>query len=181
MRIVSGYLKGRRFSPPPSFKARPTTDFAKENLFNVLNNHIDFEDLKVLDLFGGTGSISYEFASRGASEITCVEMNANHFGFIIKCIRELQLEKVIQPVRADVFKFCTKSSESYDLIFADPPYDLKNADQLPDLIMAGNLLRPEGWFILEHSDKTSYAQHPAFREVRDYGKVNFTVFQHPQA
>jgi 16S rRNA (guanine(966)-N(2))-methyltransferase RsmD len=177
MRIVSGFLKGRRFDPPASFKARPTTDFAKENLFNVLNNRVDFESLKVLDLFGGTGSISYEFASRGCTNITCVEMNGLNFGFIKKSVEQLGLRKEIQVVKGDVFKFCAKSSETFDLIFADPPYDLKTAPQLPDLIMGGTLLKADGLFIMEHSDKVSYAHHPCFKEVRDYGKVNFSFFE----
>ena len=178
MRIVSGDLKGRRFSPPASFKARPTTDFAKENLFNVLNNRIEFEDLRVLDLFGGTGSISYEFASRGSKSITCVENNINHYRFICKCVSELGLEKVIHPIKADVFKYIQKSSlsEGYDLIFADPPYDLKEGDQLPELIMKSGLLKPGGLLIFEHSDKNSFSGAEYFLEVRDYGKVNFSMF-----
>ncbi|MBN2743454.1 MAG: RsmD family RNA methyltransferase [Marinilabiliaceae bacterium] len=181
MRIVSGDLKGRRFSPPLSFKARPTTDFAKENLFNVLSNRMDFESIRVLDLFGGTGSISYEFASRGCTDVTCVELNFNHYRFICKCVDELGLKKVIHPLKADVFKFLAKSAgaslSGYDLVFADPPFDMKEVDSLPALVHESGVLKPGGLLIFEHTDKKSFAMAPGFVEVRDYGKVNFSFFQ----
>ena len=177
MRIVSGSLKGRRFSPPKNFKARPTTDFAKENLFNVLNNTIDYQDLKVLDLFGGTGSISYEFASRGAQQITCVELNFNHFRFIKKTTEELDLTSKIKPIKGDAFKFVEKTPEKFDLIFADPPYDLEGAEKLIDLVFKHNILEPEGLFIFEHSGKISFNHHPNFIENRENGKVIFTFFR----
>ena len=177
MRIVSGTLKGRRFSPPKNFKARPTTDFAKENLFNVLNNSIDFEKLKVLDLFGGTGSISYEFASRGAQEITCVELNLNHFRFIKKTSEELDLSGKIRAIKGNAFKFVEKTPEKYDLIFADPPYDLEGAERLIDLVFKQEILETEGLFIFEHSGKVSFNDHPNFIENRENGKVIFTFFK----
>lgn len=176
MRIVSGTLRGRRFSPPDSFSARPTTDFAKENLFNVLNNIIDFEDIKVLDLFSGTGSISYEFASRGCKNITSIELNYKHQQFIAKTIRELKIDKAIRSLKGDSFKFVAATKEKYDIIFADPPFDLKEADNLPDMVMEKDLLNKGGFLILEHSGKDKYNDHKYFIQTRNYGKVNFTFF-----
>lgn len=176
MRIVSGTLKGRRFSPPAGFKARPTTDFAKENLFNVLNNQISFDTIKVLDLFSGTGSISFEFASRGCTDITSVELNFKHHQFIARTAEQLELKQVMKVVKADAFRFIEKTSVKYDLIFADPPFDLEKAADLPQLIVTHDLLAPDGIFILEHSDKKSYQAHPLFMGVRAYGKVNFSFF-----
>jgi 16S rRNA (guanine(966)-N(2))-methyltransferase RsmD len=177
MRIVSGSLKGRRFSPPKNFKARPTTDFAKENLFNILNNNYNFDDLKVLDLFGGTGSISFEFASRGADDITCVEINFNHFRFINKVIDELNLESKIKVIKADAFKFIEKTAMKFDMIFADPPYDLTHAETIPDLILNNQLLNKDGLLIFEHSGKVNFNDHPHFVENRENGKVIFTFFK----
>lgn len=176
MRIVSGQLKGRRFSPPDSFKARPTTDFAKENIFNVLNNMVDFEELKVLDLFSGTGSISYEFASRGCMSVTSIEQNFKHQQFIAKTVREFGIQQQVRSLKGDAFKFVEGTSEQYDLIFADPPFDLEEAQKLPDMIMKRGLLRPGGFFILEHSGEGKYNDHPYFLQTRNYGKVNFTFF-----
>ncbi|MBS2210849.1 16S rRNA (guanine(966)-N(2))-methyltransferase RsmD [Carboxylicivirga mesophila] len=176
MRIISGTLKGRRFSPPKSFSARPTTDIARESLFNVLNNRIDFEDLSVLDLFGGTGSISYEFASRGCPNITTVELNYKHFSFIKSMLKEFELSDTIKVIKADVFKYIQKDSMTYDLVFADPPFDLKNFDEIPDLFFENKLLKEDGVFILEHSDKKSFVDHPYFTEVKKYGKVHFSFF-----
>jgi 16S rRNA (guanine(966)-N(2))-methyltransferase RsmD len=176
MRIVSGTLRGRRFSPPDSFSARPTTDFAKENLFNVLNNMIDFEDIKVLDLFSGTGSISYEFASRGCCNITSIELNYKHQQFIAKTLRELKIDKAVRSLKGDSFKFVGATKEKYDVIFADPPFDLQEADTLPDIIIERELLTPDGFFVLEHSGKDRYNEHRYFLQTRNYGKVNFTFF-----
>lgn len=177
MRIISGKLKGRRFSPPKSFKARPTTDFAKENLFNVLNNTIDFEGLNVLDLFGGTGSISYEFASRGANKVTCVELRYPHYKFIMQTIDELDLKGRVSALKGDAFKFVEKTSEKYDLIFADPPYDMEKAIKLPQLILDNKLLSEDGLLIFEHSGDASFNSHPNFIEDRINGKVVFTLFR----
>lgn len=176
MRIIGGQFKGRRFSPPGSFKARPTTDFAKENLFNVLENRYDLSDLKILDLFSGTGSISYEFASRGCSDVTSIEISFNHFRFIQKCIAELGLKQNIRSFKYDSFRYIEKCTEQFDLVFADPPFDLQEGVTLPDKIFSKDILKPDGIFILEHSDKISFQDHPNFREVRDYGKVNFSFF-----
>ncbi len=177
MRIVSGSLKGRRFSPPGSFKARPTTDFAKENIFNVLNNLIDYEDVDVLDLFSGTGSISLEFASRGCKRIVAVEKSYNHFKFIRKVVSEFDLDDRINVIRGCAFKYVEKTSAKFDIVFADPPYDLKEAAELPGKVMSSDILNEGGLFIFEHSDKQDYSALPGFMEVRKYGKVNFSIFE----
>ncbi len=176
MRVISGFLKGRRYSPPKSFKARPTTDIARESLFNILVNRVDFSSLKVLDLFGGTGSISYEFASRGSMDVTTVEMNYNHYSFIKKTITELELDAAVRALKADAFKYMQKCSEQYDIVFADPPFDLKNFDSIPELFFQNSLLKEDGIFILEHSDKKSFEDHPHFVELKKYGKVHFSFF-----
>lgn len=177
MRIVSGALRGRRFEPPGSFEARPTTDFAKENVFNVLCNIIDFESVKLLDLFSGSGSISYEFASRGCTDITCVEINPVHQRFIAKTAKQFGIDNVIRIVRGDALKFIASTSERYDVIFADPPYALPEVDQLPDMVMSRNLLAEDGFFILEHSGAGRFNAHTNFWQTRAYGKVNFTFFR----
>ncbi|RUT79641.1 RsmD family RNA methyltransferase [Ancylomarina longa] len=176
MRIVSGTHKGRRIHPDKNFKARPTTDFAKENLFNVLHNLVDFEDLIVLDLFGGTGGISYEFASRGAKSVICVELDHKHFLFIQKTIGELELDQIL-PIRSNVFRFLKTCHQKFDMIFADPPYDLKDLESIPDLIIEKDLLNAEGILIVEHSSKNDFSNHPSFMEKRTYGSVNFSFFQ----
>ena len=176
MRIVSGALKGRRFSPPKNFKARPTTDFAKENIFNVLNNIIDFEDIEVLDLFSGTGSISYEFASRGCSRIIAVENNFKHFKFITELVKELNLGEQINVIKSCAFRYVRKTSATFNIVFADPPYNSKEAETLPEEVMNSGILKPGGMFIFEHSDKKNYSHLSGFSEVRRYGKVNFSVF-----
>lgn len=178
MRIIGGEFKGRRFSPPIGLKARPTTDYARESLFNILNNRVDFEELRVLDLFAGTGSISFEFVSRGCRDVTCVELAGLHLSFIHKCIGQMGFERFIRPIKADVFKFIEKNSESFDLIFSDAPYDLTKADTLPDSILSSGLLKADGIYIMEHSDKKDFSSHPSFIEIRKYGKVNFSFFGH---
>ena len=137
-------MKGRLFKPGKNFKARPTTDFAKENLFNILSNRIDFEETKVLDLFVGTGSISFEFASRGCCSDTCVEIDHVHYAFISSVIQQLHLENVVHLLRYDVLKFIPRCTEKYDLIFADPPYQLKGLKDIPDLVLKHELLNPGG-------------------------------------
>lgn len=176
MRIISGKFKGRRFSPPGNFKARPTTDFAKENLFNILNNEIEWESIVALDLFGGTGSISFELISRGCSSVTCVEKHPVHTAFIEKVKGELKIQNM-KIFKLDVFKFLEHSSEKYDLIFADPPYDLKNFADVPHLILERGLLKDGGIFIQEHSKDYDFSGLPYFREKRIYGSVNFSIFE----
>ncbi|MCL3780459.1 16S rRNA (guanine(966)-N(2))-methyltransferase RsmD [Prolixibacteraceae bacterium JC049] len=176
MRIVGGSLKGRIFRPGKSFKARPTTDIAKEALFNILQNRYDLSELKVLDLFSGTGSISFEFASRGCTNITSVEMNFNHYKFIKETSKALELD-FMRILKFDAFKFATKTDQKYDLIFADPPFDLKTFKNVPTVVMESDILNEDGIFILEHPKEFDFSKHPNFVEVRKYGKVNFTFFE----
>jgi len=176
MRIISGKLKGRRINPPTSISARPTTDFAKEGLFNLLSNRIDFEDANVLDLFAGTGSLSLEFVSRECKSITAIEQSERHCAFIRKACTELKIDNLLL-LKADVFKFVEKTRLQYDLVFADPPYDLPNLADLPDIIFKNNILSENGLFILEHSAKNNFEQHPYFAEHRHYGNVNFSFFK----
>jgi 16S rRNA (guanine966-N2)-methyltransferase len=175
MRIVGGQYKGRVFKPGKNFRARPTTDVAKESLFNILTNRYDFEDINVLDLFSGTGSISYEFASRGCNHITLVESDFVHFKFITQTLIQLQT-KSVYPVKTDVFHFIKKSREKYDLIFADPPYELKELKDIPDFIFSSDILKPEGLLILEHPKSYKFSSHPRFEEQRHYGSVHFSFF-----
>lgn len=177
MRIIGGELRGRLFNPGKNFKARPTTDFAKENLFNILNNRIDFEETAVLDLFGGTGSISFEFASRGCRSVTIVELDHVHYAFIESVIAQLKLQQVIHLLRYDVLKFIPRCSERYDLIFADPPYQLKRLNEIPDLILKHNLLKQDGMLILEHGKSDNFSNHPQLFEERVYGSVHFSFFR----
>jgi 16S rRNA (guanine(966)-N(2))-methyltransferase RsmD len=155
---------------------RPTTDFAKEALFDILNNRIDYEETSVLDLFAGTGSITYEFASRGAKDITAIDINRRCQEFIRTTAATFGFSN-ITTVRADVFAFLGFCKVQYDLVFADPPYDMKNISLLPDLIFNNKLLNDGGLFILEHSRDLNFSKHPAFMEHRNYGKVNFSFFK----
>ncbi len=176
MRIIGGSHKGRLIRPQGNLPVRPTTDLAKESLFNILNNRIDFEGLAVLDLFAGTGSISYEFASRGAGEVISVDLNKNCIDFIKKTVQFFQF-KNMKVIRADAFKFIQNSYLKYDIVFADPPYDLDNVGELPRLISASEILKPEALFILEHSSKFDFSKSAFFIEKRNYGKVNFSFFR----
>lgn len=175
MRIVGGKYKGRIFSPGKTFKARPTTDFAKENLFNILNNFVDFENTKVLDLFSGTGSITYEFISRGCTDITTIELNFKHIQFIKSILNEIN--EVSKVYRADVFKFVTSEKKKYDLIFADPPYDHPRLGELPELILNNNILSDDGLLIVEHSKDYNFNSLKEFSELRKYGSVHFSFFR----
>ena len=161
--------------PPKNFKARPTTDFAKENLFNILNNNFDFSELKVLDLFSGTGSISYEFASREAISVVSVESNFRHHAYIKKTIQDLGLSQ-IKAIKSDVFRYIKSCKDTFDIVFADPPYDLKDIETIPDCVLEQEILSSKGWLIVEHGDKTNFSKHPAFIELRKYGGVNFSIF-----
>ena len=180
MRIISGKYRGRAINPPRNLKARPTTDFAKENLFNVLNNLIDFEECDVLDLFSGTGSISYEFASRGARSVTSVEVNSVHHAFIKDTARKLGCEN-FYAVHANAFLYLKNCAKQFDLIFADAPYDLEGAEQIVELVFGGDRLRDDGILIFEHSGKHDFSAHPCFRQIRTYGSVNFSFFGKPSA
>jgi 16S rRNA (guanine(966)-N(2))-methyltransferase RsmD len=177
MRIISGKFKKKAIYPPKNFSARPTTDVAKESLFNILDNEFAIENLKILDLFGGTGSISYEFASRGCTDITCVEINTNHYNFIKKTVHELGVHNEVHVTKANVFNYLPKCPHKYDLIFADPPYELENIETLPELIFKYQLLLPESTLIIEHSNKTLFSKSPYFSRQKTYGSVNFSFFE----
>ena len=177
MRIIGGKYKGRSFHPGKSFKARPTTDFAKESLFNVLNNTYDFEAIKILDLFAGTGSISFEFFSRGAKDITMVELNYKHVSFIQSVLKDLDEKATIY--RTDVFKAISKFSMQFDLVFADPPYDHPKFNEIADLVMNSDVVKPGGLFILEHPKAFNYSNRNDFKEMRKYGNVHFSFFAKP--
>lgn len=176
MRIVSGNFRGRRFQLPKNLKARPTTDFAKENLFNILANRIDFEDIRVLDFFAGTGSIGFEFLSRDAKSVTFVEQYAPHVRFIQEVAQTLKVTNC-SVVTGDVYRFIGSSAAQYDLIFADAPYADEKMAQLPELILQSSLLAEDGLLIVEHGKATDFSQHPAFREMRTYGSVHFSFFE----
>ena len=177
MRIISGELGGRRFHPPTHMPyTRPTTDIAKEGLFNILQNNLDFETIKTLDLFGGTGSISYELASRGVTDLTVVEKDQTMFEFIKKTAKEFNIEN-LKLIRSDVFKFIQTCSSRFDFIFAGPPYALTNIDDLPRLIIEKKLLENKGWFVLEHTPRNDYKQFPFFRSERNYGTTVFSIFE----
>lgn len=175
MRIVSGTCRGRIIDPPSNFRARPTTDFAKENLFNVLANRYDFDEMDILDIFSGTGAISYEFASRGAASVTSIEMDAVHQRFIQATATKLKLDQ-IKSIKMNAFSFIKTVKMQYDIIFADPPYDLEGIDNLPTTIFENKLLKEEGIFIFEHSKDKNYSSDPHFTEKRVYGSVNFSFF-----
>jgi 16S rRNA (guanine966-N2)-methyltransferase len=175
MRIISGKYKKRHIPIRKNFPSRPTTDFAKENIFNVLSNYFDFEGLQVLDLFAGTGSISYEFASRG-SKVDLIEIDFRSFEFIRKTLADLDMKNVT-PYKADVFKVFKRLHTKYDLVFADPPYTMKEIDSIPDLIFENKVLKDDGWFILEHSGKNDFRMHKCFKELRQYGSVHFSIFR----
>ncbi len=176
MRIVGGKYKGRIFKPNKKFKARPTTDVAKEGLFNILENRYYFTDKTLLDLFSGTGSIAYEFLSRGCRNATLVENNYIHYRFILDVLESLKIENAT-PFKSDVFKFLKTCPQKFDFIFADPPFDLKRFAEVPDAILDANILAEGGRFILEHPKEFQFLKHEHFKEIRNYGKVNFSFFE----
>jgi len=175
VRIISGIFKGKQLRPPRNFKARPTTDFAKESLFNILANHYDFEDLDVLDLFSGTGSIAYEFVSRGARSVVAVELAQAHYKFIQDTCRAMEMNQ-LTPIRTDAFRYLNKPYQSFDVIFADPPYDHPGLEELPKLVLSTEILADGGIFILEHTGSYDFSAHKGFSQHRKYGGVNFTMF-----
>ncbi len=176
MRIISGKYGGRRLSPPKNITARPTTDFAKESLFNLLNNRMDLEGIDMLDLFAGTGGIGIECVSRGAREVTAVEIAHVQQNWIIACCKQLGIRN-LSVIRGDVFKFLNACRTKYDLIFADPPYALEALPTLPDCILTQDILKPEGWLVIEHGKDTDFTSHPNHVETRTYGSVHFSFFQ----
>ena len=176
MRIIGGEHGGRKFNPPSKMPyTRPTTDIAKEGLFNVIQHSLDIEGIKTLDLFGGTGSISYELASRGASDLTIVEKDASMYEFIKKTMQSLHIEN-LKTIKMDVFRFIVQCTENFDFIFAGPPYALKNIDDLPRLIFERNLLKQNGWFVLEHTPRNDYKAFPFYRTEKNYGTTIFSIF-----
>lgn len=178
MRIISGIHRGRIIQPPKNLRARPTTDFAKENLFNVLSSHIGIEDAEVLDLFSGTGSISYEFASRGAASVVSVEINAVHHNYIKETARKFGFDNIF-AVKANCFLYLKSCTKRFDIVFADPPYDIQGSETIPETVFERGLLRSGGWLVFEHSAKMDVSDHPNFYERRVYGSVNFSIFRQP--
>jgi 16S rRNA (guanine(966)-N(2))-methyltransferase RsmD len=178
MRIISGSHRGKVIRPPEGLLVRPTTDMAKESLFNILNNHVDFESIRVLDLFAGTGNISLEFAARSARSVLSVEINGHCTEFILKMAAELKFDN-LSVLKANVFTFLARPAGSYDIIFADPPYDLAEREKVPTLIFTNNWLDDDGLFVMEHDKYINFKTHPFFYEERQYGKIHFTFFRKP--
>jgi 16S rRNA (guanine(966)-N(2))-methyltransferase RsmD len=176
MRIISGSLRGKTITPPAKLQARPTTDFAKESLFNILENTYDLSSVHVLDLFAGTGSISFEFASRGCPYIDTIEINPLHHKFIKDTAKQLKLDQ-LHTLRLNAFDFPSICTVQYDIIFADPPYDLAGIDTLPDRILEKNMLNNGGVLILEHGQQVGFADHPRLDKHKKYGSVNFSFFK----
>ena len=192
MRIITGKYKGRHFDIPRTFKARPTTDFAKENIFNVLTQYIDFEGAEALDLFSGTGSITLELLSRGCSRVVSVELDRDHHRFIQQCLQKLvslgdgsfvtsdisqKNRPPVTPLRGDVFRYIKSCKQKYDFIFADPPYALKELPTIPSLIFEKGMLKDDGIFVFEHGKDHDFSNDPHFVEHRSYGSVNFSIFR----
>jgi 16S rRNA (guanine966-N2)-methyltransferase len=175
MRIISGSHRSRRIIPPANLPVRPTTDLAKESLFNILWNYVDIEKCRVLDLFAGTGNLSYEFASRNCIEVVSVEINHRCTDFINKTALSLNF-KSIKVVRADVFHFLNRQGSPFDIVFADPPYDLKDIMSIPDRVLNNNWLNQDGFLILEHPGTLDFRMQASFMEVRNYGKAHFSFF-----
>ncbi|MDF2437050.1 MAG: methyltransferase, RsmD family [Bacteroidota bacterium] len=176
IRIISGTHKSRVVHAPKNLPVRPTTDFAKESIFNILNNHFEFEGLKVLDLFSGTGNITYEFLSRGSTDIISVDDSYLCTSFIKKTIEAFKLPKA-RVIKADAFSFLKNNTETYDIIFADPPYDLEKIPMIAPLVFEKGLLRKNGWLIVEHGPSTDLSNQEHFKEKRKYGNVNFAIFR----
>ena len=177
MRIIGGKYKGRRFHPPAkNWRTRPTTDYAKEGLFNILSNRVNFEDLRVLDLFCGTGSIAYECVSRGSVYVTCVDKFYGCIKFIKETAKELDIEDELVVIKSDVFKFIKTNETTYDFIFADPPYALPEMETIPEMIFEYQLLSDEGFLAMEHGVQHNFEVHPNFDFSRRYGDSVFSFF-----
>ncbi len=175
MRIISGTYRGKQIHPPKNLHVRPTTDFAKESLFNILIHQLDFEGLDILDLFAGTGSITYEFASRGVQSVVSVEKAPPLFKFIQQTCRNMDLD-MVSVIRGDVFRYLQNPYQSFDIIFADPPYDHPRLTDIPDLVLSTEVLNEKGLLILEHPASYIFTAHPRFFQHRKYGGVNFSMF-----
>lgn len=176
MRIIRGKYGRRRFDVPSNISARPTTDFAKENLFNVLENLIDFEGKTALDLFAGTGAISLEMLSRGCSSVTAIEKATTQYNFIRKVAQQLNCADQLNLIRGDALRYAKTSDQKFDLIFADPPYDLPDFAEVPRIVLESRMLKPGTLFVLEHSKAHDFSGLPHFAEHRAYGSVNFSIF-----
>lgn len=177
MRIISGEFKGKRFMPPAkNWPTRPTTDFAKEGLFNILNNRLDFEETVMLDLFGGTGNHSYEFISRGCQDVTYVDKFHGCVEFVLKTASELKIENKIKIIKSDVFIFLQTNIRRFDYIFAGPPYPLPTLNSLPDKVLNSDTLLDNGLFVLEHNPNHNFRNHPRYLEERNYGTTIFSFF-----
>jgi 16S rRNA (guanine966-N2)-methyltransferase len=176
VRIISGQWKGRSILAPKNLPVRPTTDFAKTALFNILANHFDFESISVLDLFCGTGNISYEFASRGTENITCVDKSIDCILFVKKTFDQLNVDTA-EVIRAEVFSFLEKCENKFDIIFADPPFDFPDTDRLPGLLFAKEILKEDGWLIIEHQSKRKLKSHIEPDEIRRYGNCAFSIYR----
>lgn len=179
MRIIRGKYGRRRFDVPSNISARPTTDFARENIFNVLENLVDFEGLRALDLFSGTGAVSFEFLSRGCSTVTSVEKAVTQQKFISKVSKELGADNH-RLVRGDALRYISAAPGQFDVIFADPPYDMEGFGEIPEKILNSGMLAPGGIFVMEHSKKYDFSSLPFFKEHRAYGSVNFSIFSVPE-
>lgn len=180
MRIIGGEHGGRRINPPAKMPhTRPTTDIAKEGLFNIIQNNFDIEGLKTLDLFGGTGAITYELASRGAKELTIVEKDPVMFEFIKTNVQQLGFDRVL-TLRSEVFKFLSGCNQTYDFIFAGPPYALTTIDELPKIIFEKKMLNTGGWFVLEHTPRNDYKSFSLYKQERNYGTTIFSIFEMPE-
>ncbi len=179
MRIISGKFRSRQIHPPKDFAARPTTDFAKEGLFNIIDINFNIPDIRVLDIFSGTGSISYEFLSRGCTDIVALDISHRNAAFIKKNAQLLDPEnKILKILQIDFFQFIKQHrfKEPFDIVFADPPYDLVGIPTIPDLVFDNGLVTPRGWLIVEHSARTDFSKHNRFFKVRNYSKVHFSFF-----
>lgn len=174
MRIIGGKHKGKTLIAPRNLPVRPTTDFAKESLFNILANRIDFSETKLLELFAGTGNIGYEFASRGCKDITSIDVNFPCVQFIKRTNKELGINGRV--MRSEAFRFLKQHKEKYDFIFADPPYLLEGIEQIPAIVFKNELLNPDGILVVEHEKHLDLSEHPNYQETRRYGKVNFSFF-----
>ena len=179
MRIIRGKYGRRRFDVPKNITARPTTDFARENIFNVIENLRDIEGTRVADLFAGTGAVSWEFVSRGAREVTAVEQAPVQAGFI-RSVKEKLGDTVLRLVRGDVFRFVERCEQAYDIIFADPPYDLERFDEIPALILNSKMVAPGSLVVIEHGKNRDFSDLPGFTQHRVYGSVNFSIFEIPE-
>ena len=176
MRIINGKDRGKSIIAPKILPVRPTTDFAKEGLFNVLNNQFDIEEIEVLDLFSGTGNIAIEFASRGAKKVLCIDQNYHCVSFIKKMKRELAINQ-LSVFKNDTFKYLNQYKQSFDIIFADPPYEMKEMNKIAELVFENKLLNENGWLIIEHDKHTDLTEIPHFSKQRKYGNVNFSIFE----